>query len=39
MIATTTDFLRWALYGDGAAKDRLSRDATAPGITRWESTL
>jgi dienelactone hydrolase len=39
MIATTTDFLRWALYGDSAAKDRLSRDATAAGITRWESTL
>jgi predicted dienelactone hydrolase len=39
MIATTTDFLRWSLYGDRAAKDRLSGDATAPGITRWESNL
>jgi dienelactone hydrolase len=39
LIATTTDFLRWTLYGDGAAKDRLGRDAPAPGVTRWESTL
>lgn len=39
MIATTTDFLRWTLYGDGAAKGRLSDDATAPGSTRWESNL
>lgn len=39
LIATTTDFLRWTLYGDGAAKGRLSRDATAQGVTRWESTF
>jgi dienelactone hydrolase len=39
MIATTTDFLRWALYGDPAARDRLPRDAAAPGVTRWESAL
>jgi fermentation-respiration switch protein FrsA (DUF1100 family) len=28
VIATTTDFLRYALYGDTAAKNRLSSDAT-----------
>ena len=28
VIATTTDFLRYALYGDPAAKDRLKSDAT-----------
>jgi dienelactone hydrolase len=39
LIATTIDFLRWTLYGDGAAKDRLSGDATAPGVARWESNL
>ncbi|HET6533526.1 MAG TPA: chlorophyllase [Actinoplanes sp.] len=28
VIATTTDFLRWALYGDERARDRLAADAT-----------
>jgi dienelactone hydrolase len=28
VIATTTDFLRYALYGDGRARDRLKPDAT-----------
>jgi fermentation-respiration switch protein FrsA (DUF1100 family) len=31
VIATTTDFLRWSLYGDAPAKDRLRADATAGG--------
>jgi fermentation-respiration switch protein FrsA (DUF1100 family) len=35
VIATTTDFLRWSLYGDAAAKARLHADATAGG----EATL
>jgi fermentation-respiration switch protein FrsA (DUF1100 family) len=28
VLSTTTDFLRWALYGDRAAKARLKADAT-----------
>jgi fermentation-respiration switch protein FrsA (DUF1100 family) len=39
VLATTTDFLRWSLYGDSAAKARLAADAAAGGATRWESTL
>lgn len=31
VAATTTDFLRWALYGDAAAKARLAADARAAG--------
>jgi len=31
VIATTTDFLRWSLYGDATAKARLPADATAGG--------
>ena len=29
VIATTTDFLRYALYGDAAAKSRLKKDASS----------
>jgi pimeloyl-ACP methyl ester carboxylesterase len=39
MLRTTTDFLRWTLYGDAAASSRLSRDATSVGTSRWESRL
>jgi fermentation-respiration switch protein FrsA (DUF1100 family) len=39
MIRTTTDFLRWTLYGDAAALGRLSGDATSAGTSRWESRL
>jgi fermentation-respiration switch protein FrsA (DUF1100 family) len=39
MITTITDFLRWALYGDAAAKARLGSDAGVAGVTRWESRL
>jgi fermentation-respiration switch protein FrsA (DUF1100 family) len=31
VIDTTTDFLRWSLYGDAAARERLRRDATKTG--------
>jgi hypothetical protein len=33
------DFLRWALYGDAAAKARLAGDATVAGKTSFESSL
>jgi dienelactone hydrolase len=36
---TTTDFLRWTLYGDAAALSRLPAGATAAGISTWESTF
>jgi dienelactone hydrolase len=39
MIRTTTDFLRWTLYGDAGAKGRLSSDGTSVGRSRWESKL
>ncbi|MFI5832573.1 alpha/beta hydrolase [Micromonospora sp. NPDC051300] len=35
VLATTTDFLRWTLYGDRAALRRLPADATAPGVTTF----
>ncbi|GAA1796837.1 chlorophyllase [Planosporangium flavigriseum] len=38
-INTTTDFLRWSLYGDSAAFGRLNGDATSAGAARWESSL
>ena len=31
VIATTTDFLRYALYGDERARERLRPDATRSG--------
>lgn len=39
VAATTLDFLRWSLYGDAAAKRRLSRDATATGVARLANQL
>lgn len=39
VAATTTDFLRWALYGDTAAQGRLAADATAAGSSTWESAF
>jgi dipeptidyl aminopeptidase/acylaminoacyl peptidase len=39
VIATTTDFLRWSLYGDAAAKDRLKADATSTGSATWTDQL
>jgi fermentation-respiration switch protein FrsA (DUF1100 family) len=37
--AVTTDFWRWALYGDVAAKARLPRDAAEGGRATYESGL
>ncbi|MEV6368304.1 alpha/beta hydrolase [Micromonospora musae] len=37
VFATITDFLRWTLYGDRAARDRLPADANSPPLTRYES--
>nr|WP_139141851.1 alpha/beta hydrolase [Micromonospora chaiyaphumensis] len=33
VLATTTDFLRWTLYADRRARDRLPADALLPGLT------
>ncbi|MFD5317213.1 alpha/beta hydrolase [Streptomyces sp. NPDC127098] len=39
-IATYLDWMRWSLYGDTAARDRLPADATSgTTTTTWESTL
>ncbi|MBQ0901715.1 alpha/beta hydrolase [Micromonospora sp. U21] len=37
VLATTTDFLRWTLYDDGAAGARLPADARTPTLTHYES--
>ncbi|WP_425413105.1 alpha/beta hydrolase family protein [Micromonospora citrea] len=37
VLATTTDFLRWTLYGDPAAGRRLPGDARSPGVTVYET--
>jgi dienelactone hydrolase len=39
VLTTTTDYLRWSLYGDPAAKARLKSDATTGGIGTWSSQL
>jgi dienelactone hydrolase len=39
VIATTTDFLRWSLYGDPAAKARLTSDATEGGDATFNDQL
>ena len=39
VIATTTDFLRYALYGDRAARARLKRDATKGGLATLTDKL
>jgi fermentation-respiration switch protein FrsA (DUF1100 family) len=36
--ATFVDWMRWSLYGDTAARDRLAGDASTNG-TKWESVL
>ncbi|MFG2164088.1 alpha/beta hydrolase family protein [Micromonospora chersina] len=33
VLAATTDFLRWTLYDDRPARDRLPTDAVLPGVT------
>ncbi|GAA2149168.1 RICIN domain-containing protein [Glycomyces algeriensis] len=37
-MRTWIDWLRWSLYGDTAARDRLPADATGSGA-RWEASL
>jgi dienelactone hydrolase len=37
--ATTTDFLRWSLYGDAAAKARIPADAATGGEATLENEL
>jgi fermentation-respiration switch protein FrsA (DUF1100 family) len=40
VVATTsTDFLRWSLYGDAAAEKRLPRDATRGNLATLENRL
>jgi fermentation-respiration switch protein FrsA (DUF1100 family) len=36
---TMLDFLRWSLYGDAAARNRLAGDATITGTTTFVSSL
>jgi dienelactone hydrolase len=36
---TMLDFLRWSLYGDAAARNRLAGDATITGTTSFVSSL
>ena len=37
-LRTWHDWLRWSLYGDTAARDRLPADASGSGV-RWEASL
>jgi len=37
-VATSLDWMRWSLYGDTAARDRLADDASGGGIV-WEAEL
>ncbi|MFC7758432.1 dienelactone hydrolase family protein [Catellatospora bangladeshensis] len=39
MMKTMTDFLRWTLYADAAAKGRLAKDGTRSGVSRFEAKL
>ncbi|MER7166594.1 alpha/beta hydrolase [Micromonospora sp. NPDC000207] len=39
VLATTTDFLRWTLYGDAAAGRRIPGDARLPGVTAFDDRL
>jgi fermentation-respiration switch protein FrsA (DUF1100 family) len=39
VAATTTDFWRWSLYGDGAAKVRMAQDASSTGAAGLTGTL
>lgn len=38
-MAATTDFLRWMLYDDAAARQRLPYDGTLPGVASFTSAL
>jgi dienelactone hydrolase len=37
-VTTYVDWMRWSLYGDTAARDRLAEDAAVPGVV-WEADL
>lgn len=39
VLATTTDFLRWTLYDDPAARRRIPADARLPGVTAFVDHL
>ncbi|QGN47045.1 alpha/beta hydrolase family protein [Micromonospora sp. WMMD558] len=39
VLAATTEFLRWTLYGDPAARRRLTGAALSPGVTAFEHRL
>jgi dienelactone hydrolase len=39
VVETTTDFLRWRLYDDPEARERLATDAEQPGISRFVDAL
>ncbi|MFF5079955.1 alpha/beta hydrolase family protein [Actinoplanes sp. NPDC000266] len=39
VAATTTDFWRWSLYGDTAARERLRTDATRGGVATLDDKL
>jgi pimeloyl-ACP methyl ester carboxylesterase len=39
VLTSTTDFLRWSLYGDAAAKARLKADATKGGLATFTDQL
>ena len=39
VVAATLDVLRWRLYGDATARDRLPADGTADGIARLTARL
>lgn len=39
VAATTTDFLRWSLYGDATAQHRLAADGNHPGVSHLVSRL
>jgi hypothetical protein len=38
-IATSVDFLRWSLYGDPAAKQRIPADAARRGVATLTDDL
>lgn len=38
-VSTIGDFLRWTLYGDSAARDRLPLGADVPGVTTWTGRI
>jgi dienelactone hydrolase len=38
-MRTSTDFLRWGLYGDAAARARLAADGTRAGVCRLDRTF